>query len=121
MLSRDNPYYQQVELLIAVLPVISRYTDFSLKGGTAINLFVQQMPRLSVDIDLTYLPVSDRETALAEMAKQLNAIADDLETQLSGTKVKRFPERTKLQVNFLAMTSKRFNLMPSQYFVNGGK
>ena len=99
MLSRDNPYYQQVELLIAVLPVIDRYPDFSLKGGTAINLFIQQMPRLSVDIDLTYIPVNDRKTALAEIAKQLNAIASEIEKLLSGTKVQRFPEKAKLQVN----------------------
>ena len=40
---------------------------FALKGGTAINLFVQNMPRLSVDIDLAFLPVADRATSLRQL------------------------------------------------------
>ena len=50
-------YRRQVQLLIRVLPSIAEEACFALKGGTAINLFVRDMPRLSVDIDLTYLPV----------------------------------------------------------------
>jgi len=51
---------QTVELLIRILPFIAQEDCFALKGGTAINLFVRNMPRLSVDIDLTYLPVLSR-------------------------------------------------------------
>jgi Nucleotidyl transferase AbiEii toxin, Type IV TA system len=58
-------YRQQVALLIRTLPFVAKEPDFALKGGTAINLFVRDMPRLSVDIDLTYLPVQDRPTSLA--------------------------------------------------------
>jgi len=47
-------YKRQVALLLKVLPIISKETDFALHGGTAINLFQRNMPRLSVDIDLTY-------------------------------------------------------------------
>nr|WP_280950576.1 nucleotidyl transferase AbiEii/AbiGii toxin family protein [Rhizobium leguminosarum] len=36
---------------------------FALKGGTAINLFYRDLPRLSVDIDLTYLPLKPRSRA----------------------------------------------------------
>lgn len=57
-------YSAQVELLIRCLPALSATTYFALKGGTAINLFHHDMPRLSVDIDLTYLPIEDRETTL---------------------------------------------------------
>ena len=53
-------YRRQVALLIAVMPFVAAEKDFALKGGTAINLFVRDMPRLSVDIDLTYLPVAPR-------------------------------------------------------------
>lgn len=49
-------YRAQVELLIRTLPYVADEACFALKGGTAINLFVRDMPRLSVDIDLTYLP-----------------------------------------------------------------
>ena len=54
----------QVRLLLSTLPDIARETVFGLKGGTAINLFYRDMPRLSVDIDLTYLPLADRQSLL---------------------------------------------------------
>lgn len=50
-------YRAQVDLMLQVLPYIAKEEIFALKGGTAINLFVREMPRLSVDIDLTYLPL----------------------------------------------------------------
>ncbi len=46
-------YRRQVALLIRILPLVAEEESFALKGGTAINLFVRDMPRLSVDIDLT--------------------------------------------------------------------
>ena len=60
-----DTYRRQVALLIRVLPFVAEERAFALNGGTAINLFVRDMPRLSVDIDLTYLPVEDRATSLA--------------------------------------------------------
>lgn len=45
-------YKRQVALLLRVLPIVTDEQCFALKGGTAINLFVRDMPRLSVDIDL---------------------------------------------------------------------
>lgn len=60
----DPRYRAQVDLLLQAIPFVAKEKDFALKGGTAINLFVRDMPRLSVDIDLTYLPVPDRKTAL---------------------------------------------------------
>ena len=52
--SKDSHYVSQVRLLLSVLPDIAGEDVFALKGGTAINLFCRNMPRLSVDIDLTY-------------------------------------------------------------------
>ena len=63
----DSRYYAQVRLLIRCLPEISRYPCFALKGGTAINLFVRDLPRVSVDIDLTYLPLKGRHDTLQEI------------------------------------------------------
>ncbi len=40
-------------------------------GGTAINLFVRDMPRLSVDIDLTYVPIEERGTSLKHIGEAL--------------------------------------------------
>lgn len=68
-------YRSQVALLIRILPFVAEEPDFALKGGTAINLFVRDMPRLSVDIDLTYLPVQDRKASLAAIDAAMKRIA----------------------------------------------
>jgi predicted nucleotidyltransferase component of viral defense system len=60
---------------------------FALKGGTAINLFVRDMPRLSVDIDLTYLPVEDRATSLAHIDAAMKRIGDRIRKGIPGAKV----------------------------------
>ncbi len=57
-------YRRQVGLLVRVIPLVAAEACFALKGGTAINLFVRDMPRLSADIDLTYLPVAGRAASL---------------------------------------------------------
>ena len=58
-MDRNNLYYKQVQLLVQVLPFVAKEACFALKGGTAINLFLRDLPRLSVDIDLVYLPLHD--------------------------------------------------------------
>ena len=63
-MSFDPIYTEQVDLLLDVLPVVNKFECFALKGGTAINLFIRNMPRLSVDIDLAYLPIESREIFL---------------------------------------------------------
>lgn len=57
-------YFKQVELLVQMLPLVAKQECFALKGGTAINLFVRDLLRLSVDIDLTYVLVNQRDQAL---------------------------------------------------------
>jgi predicted nucleotidyltransferase component of viral defense system len=68
-------YRRQVSLLIKVVPFVAAEKTFALKGGTAINLFLRHMPRLSVDIDLTYVPVADRATSLKEIDAGMKRIA----------------------------------------------
>ena len=80
-------YRQQAALLIRVLPFLAEEASFALKGGTAINLFVRNMPRLSVDIDLTYLPVADRQTSLAEIDAAMKRIAGRIQKGLRGARV----------------------------------
>ena len=60
-----------------VLPFVAKQDCFALKGGTAINLFVRDFPRLSVDIDLVYLPMNGRDQALQEIREALDAISAD--------------------------------------------
>lgn len=61
-----------------VLPFVAKQECFALKGGTAINLFVREFPRLSVDIDLVYLPMKGRDEALQEICDALDAISAEL-------------------------------------------
>lgn len=68
-------YVAQVRLLVSVLPQIAQETAFALKGGSAINLFYRDLPRLSVDIDLTWLPVADRRSSLREIDEALDRVA----------------------------------------------
>ena len=71
-------YIRQVRLLVNVLPYIAREDCFALKGGTAINLFVRDLPRLSVDIDLAYIGFENRKTAFININNALQRITDDL-------------------------------------------
>jgi len=68
----------QVALLVRALPYVATETCFALKGGTAINLFVRDLPRLSVDIDLVYLPIENRETSLIGIRSALGRIAQKI-------------------------------------------
>jgi len=70
----NQAYLKQVKLLLDVLPEVAKETCFALHGGTAINLFVRNMPRLSVDIDLTYVDFLSREAALEEINTALSRI-----------------------------------------------
>src|SRR3546814_852323 len=72
-------FADQVSLLVRAIPEIAREDIFALKGGTAINLFVRDLPRLSVDIDLVYLPVADRDSSLQAVRDGLERIASRLE------------------------------------------
>lgn len=87
-MARDD-YVRQVQLLVRTLPYIARQEAFALKGGTAINLFYRDMPRLSVDIDLVYLPIEDRGASLAHISEALDRIQSDLLDSLRGARVQR--------------------------------
>ncbi len=74
----SNSYLAQVELLLKVLPLVNKQECFALKGGTAINLFIREMPRLSVDIDLAYLPIEPRDIFLKNITKALEDLASNI-------------------------------------------
>lgn len=80
-------YQAQVRLLLRVLPMVAEETDFALKGGTAINLFIRDLPRLSVDIDLTYLPIASRPDSLKAIDAAMNRLAEKIEKGLPGAQL----------------------------------
>jgi predicted nucleotidyltransferase component of viral defense system len=77
----------QADLLLRILPYVATEETLALKGGTAINLFVRDMPRLSVDIDLTYLPFDERASALRNISAALGRIRQGLEAHIPGIRV----------------------------------
>ncbi len=83
----EDVYRRQVELLIRCLPAVEKQTCFALKGGTAINLFVRNMPRLSVDIDLVYLPIEPRDQTLLNIENALNNITRDIKRSIKGSTI----------------------------------
>lgn len=64
-------YRDQVKLLLDILPLVMDEEVFALKGGTALNLFEWDLPRLSVDIDLTYIPNHERAESLKAISEAL--------------------------------------------------
>ena len=88
-MDKNEPSRKQVQLLIRVLPTVFEENCFALKGGTAINLFIRDMPRLSVDIDLVYLPDDERTVALENIRNALARIADKLEKIILGLSIHR--------------------------------
>lgn len=82
-------YLAQVRLLLSALPEIARETAFALKGGTAINLFYRDLPRLSVDLDLTWLPVTDRRSSLQDIDDALHRIAVAIAARYSRFEARR--------------------------------
>jgi len=83
----DDVYARQAELLLRILPVIDGESVFALKGGTAINFFVRDLPRISVDIDLVYLPVDERDDALRGISSALARIGRDIVKRIPETKI----------------------------------
>ena len=94
----NETYQRQVSLLIKMLPCVATEDCFALKGGTAINLFIRDMPRLSVDIDLTYLPVSSREESLAAIDAAMKRIAQRVRTILRDAQINPAGSKTEKAV-----------------------
>jgi predicted nucleotidyltransferase component of viral defense system len=84
---QNERYLKQAELLLKVLPHIAREEVFGLKGGTAINFFWRDFPRLSVDIDLTYLPIQERELSFVNISDRLASIQLRLERIFNNIRV----------------------------------
>lgn len=107
-MDKNSIYYKQVKMLVSVLPIVAKEKDFALKGGTAINLFEREFPRLSVDIDLAYLPLEDRSTALTNAKLALERIADAINgsNYASATLQDNRPDELRIIVNDKSATIK---------------
>lgn len=96
MSMNNEGYRKQVSLLIRIMPSVYRIKDFAVHGGTAINLFHKNMPRYSVDIDLTYIPVQERVESLAAINQHLISLKALIEKSIPGILVVHKPAVWKL-------------------------
>ncbi len=95
-------YVEQVRLLVRLLPAIAAEEVFALKGGSAINLFYRDMPRLSVDIDLTYVPVEDRAVSLQHIDATLDRIIDSFGRSNRDVRLQRIAGGGNLETRIMA-------------------
>lgn len=89
-------YTKQVKLLLDVLPEVAKEDCFAMHGGTAINLFVREMPRLSVDIDLTYINIAERDETIDGINRALLQIKGRIEALRSSINVQHNVNTGKL-------------------------
>jgi len=99
-------YYKQVELLVRTIPHVATEPCFALKGGTAINLFLRDLPRLSVDIDLTYLPMADRDQSLTEIDAALRRISQKIQRIDAAIRVTPSAPATQETINKLVIRTR---------------
>ena len=83
----ESVYRQKVDLLLRLMPLVMGEGVFAVHGGSAINLFVLDVPRYSVDIDLTYIPLKPREESLLDITAHLQSIATKGARHLRGLHV----------------------------------
>ena len=80
----NKVYAQKVELLLRLMPIVMEEGVFAVHGGTAINLFLKDLPRYSVDIDLTYIPLADRKQSLDDINLHLASISEKAKKAFKG-------------------------------------
>jgi len=102
-------YEKQAQLAIRALTHISKEKSFALKGGTAINFFLRDLPRLSVDIDLAYVKFEPRSEAIANINSLLDKIlrslkADGIKSEItvkaeSMRKINCYTDDTQIKID----------------------
>lgn len=92
----NNVYAQKVELLLGLIPIITDEGVFAVHGGSAINLFLKDLPRYSVDIDLTYVPLEDRKTSIENINAHLYSISERARKAFKGMHIVANPATCKL-------------------------
>ena len=92
----SNEYAKKVEILLRMIPIVTEESVFAVHGGSAINLFVRNLPRYSVDLDLTYIPLEDRSLSLTHINEHLSSVARKAKKALRGIHIVEKPDICKL-------------------------
>jgi len=97
----DLQFHRQAELMLQLIPHVSSEPDFALKGGTALNFFLLDMPRLSVDIDLCFLPVLPRQDTFTAIDSGISRIIDRVNKSFSGCRIVRKQLKENISPSFI--------------------
>lgn len=99
----ENLFTKQAALMVRVLLLVSKHADFALHGGTAINFFVREMPRFSVDIDLTFLPILSWAETLSSISEKLLSLSEDILDKIPNVKIeqKKYPDSESIVKLFI--------------------
>ena len=89
----NRMYRQQVELLLRIIPTLEEVDSFAIHGGTAINLYILDLPRYSVDIDVTYTPIKPRDESFADIHKNLSIIKEKVKTVVPDIVITEKPNK----------------------------
>ncbi|MFW7377496.1 MAG: nucleotidyl transferase AbiEii/AbiGii toxin family protein [Oligoflexus sp.] len=117
MVSED--YKDQVSLVLEALPIVAAQKVFALKGGTALNIFYSNLPRLSVDIDLCYIMAKDRRESFREMHSALAEISNQLSKSLGCRVIPTKPLHTLKESRLLVeRDSVKIKIEPN-YIIRG--
>ena len=85
-----SQYYEQAKLLTRIFDPVFTGTEFALRGGTAINFFFRNMPRYSVDLDLTYIKVAPRAESLRAISEGLRSMSERIKRALPGSEIEEY-------------------------------
>mgnify|MGYP000893282485 CR=1 FL=1 len=117
-----NKYFEQAKLMLSILPIDGQEKEFALKGGTALNFFYLNLPRLSVDIDLTFLPVKPRDETLRDITNSLSRISDKVKRlfplcQIQKLKIKEKQDKIVHQIHFWHLRKDRNHIHKQKVFL----
>lgn len=121
----DKSYVDIVRLMLEIAPDVFTSGSFAMKGGTALNFFVQDLPRLSVDIDVVFVAHQiARDDALIAIAAELTAIQSRLKNRgigaetassKAGDETKILTRRGRVEVKVEINTVFRGTLLPVEH------
>ncbi len=101
----SEEYKDQFLLLLKILPCLREQDNFVVKGGTAINLFYRDLPRISVDIDLTYIHIENRESTIKNMNRALNKLGLSIIKRISNVKLNKKLSKNKEHITKLMISN----------------
>jgi hypothetical protein len=106
-------YKQQAMLVVQVIPLLAAHPDFALKGGTAINYFLRPFPRLSVDIDLAFLPLMPRELSLEMISISLDGLKEEILSRYPGLSIQQKKLQARTAAPRVAQGSSTIKIEPN--------